>query len=87
MSEGKTFTWQIAESRLASLADEDLLRRAFRLAGDRLLDETAPGGHVRSFSSGNGGTVRLRITAPPVAPDALPDGTTALTQLRISEAL
>jgi hypothetical protein len=72
--EGKTFTWRAEEMGLAVAADEDLLRRAFRLAGDRILDDAPAGTSVHALASGGGGTVRLRITAPPAGADAPPGG-------------
>jgi hypothetical protein len=75
-AEGKTFTWKAEEAGLAVSADEDLLRRAFRLAGDRMLDDSPAGSIVHATAAAGGGVVRIRIMAPPPSPDA-PHGTTA----------
>lgn len=61
-----TYGWTANEIGLAVAGDEDLLRRAFRLAAERALDDVPKGGSFRASASTGGGAVRLRITGSAV---------------------
>lgn len=70
-AEGKSYTFNAESLGLAASANEDLLRRAVRLASNRALDEAQRGGNVRVTASGmSGGVTRIRIQATPPAEDS-----------------
>ncbi len=68
------FGWTANEIGLAVAGDEDLLRRAFRLAAERVLDDVPKGGSLRAAAATGGGAVRIRITG-----SALTDEDTAFS--------
>src|SRR5688572_8597960 len=71
-AEGITFAWTANEVGLAVAADEDLLRRAFRLATERVMDDVPKGGSVRASAATGGGSVRLRVTGSAPTDEAAP---------------
>lgn len=65
-----SFGWSAKEVALAVAGDEDLLRRAVRLAGERVMDDVPKGGSVRIAAATDGRAVRVRITGSAPPPDS-----------------